>query len=79
MAKKAEDYELLTKAVFEVSELIENSKDEYYYRLGKQLNDLSTSAESYWTILKNFYNKRKIPFIPPLLVNNIFVTYIQFR
>ena len=72
--KKNEDYELLVKAAFEVSRLIGKSKDEYYYRLGKRLNDPSISAKSYWTILKTFYNKRKIPLIPPLLVNNSFVT-----
>ena len=72
--KKTEGYELLVKAVSEVSQLIEKSKDEYYYRLGKRLNDPSTSAKYYWTILKTFYNKRKIPLIPPLLVNNSFVT-----
>ena len=30
--------------------------------------------KSYWTILKTFYSKRKIPFILPLPVNNNFVT-----
>ena len=64
----------MTKAVSEVSQLIEKSKDKYYYRLSKQLNDPSTSAKSYWTNLKTFHNKRKIPLIPPLLVNNSFVT-----
>ena len=72
--KKTEDYKLLVKAVSEVSQLIEKIKDEYYYRLGKRLSDPSTSAKSYWTILKTFYNERKIPLIPPLLVNNSFVT-----
>ena len=72
--KKTEYYELLVNAVSEVSQLIEKSKDEYYYRLGKRLNDPSTSEKSYWTIFKTFYNKRKIPLIPPLLVNNSFVT-----
>ena len=72
--KKAEDYKLLTMAVSEVSQLIEKNKDEYYYRLGKQLNDPSSSAKSYWTTLKTFYNERKIPLIPPLLVNNSFAT-----
>ena len=72
--KTTEDFELLTKAVSEVSQLIEKSKDEYYYRLGKRLNDPNTSAKSYWTILKTFYNKKIIPLIPPLLVNNSFVT-----
>ena len=72
--RKTEDYELLTKAVSEVSQLIEKSKGEYYYRLGKRLNNPSTCAKTYWTILKTFYNKRKIPHIAPLLVNNTFVT-----
>ena len=72
--RKTEDYELLTKAVSEVSQLIEKSKGQYYYRLGKRLNNPSTCAKTYWTILKTFYNKRKIPHIAPLLVNNTFVT-----
>ena len=72
--KKTEECELLTKAVSEVSQLIVKSKGEYYYRLGKRLNDSSTSAKSYWTILKTFYNKRKILLTPPLLVNSNFVT-----
>ena len=59
MAKKTEDYELLVKAVSEVSQLIEKSKDEYYYRLGKRLNDPSTSAKSYWTILRLFIIKER--------------------
>ena len=74
IGKKTEDYELLIKTVSEVSQLIEKSKDEYYYRLGKRLNEPSTSAKSCWTIFKTFYNKRMIPLIPPLLVNNSFVT-----
>ena len=50
--QKTEDCELLTKAVSEVSQLIEKSKGEYYYRLGKRLKDPSTSAKFYWAILK---------------------------
>ena len=42
--------------------------------MGKRLNDPTTNTKSYWTILKTFYNKKKIPLIPPLLVNNSFVT-----
>ena len=72
--KKNEDYELLAKAVSDVSQLIEKSKDKYYYRLGKRLNDPNTSASSYQAILKTFYNKRKIPLISPLLVSISFVT-----
>ena len=77
--KKTEDYKLLTKAVSEVSQLIKKSKDEYYYQLGKQSNDPSTSAKSYWAFLKTFYNKRMIPIIPLLPVNNSFVTDFKER
>ena len=72
--KKTEENELLTKAVSEVSWLIEKSKDEYYYQLGKRLNNPSTNAKSYWTILKTLFDKRTISLIPPLLVNNSCVT-----
>ena len=63
----------MIKAVPEVSQLAEKSEVEYYYRWGKRLNGPSTSAKAYWTILNAFYNTRKIPLIPPLLVNNSFV------
>ena len=74
MEKKTKDYELLTKAVSEVSQLTEKVMNEYYYRLDKRLNDPIKSTKSYWTILRTFYNKRKVALIPPLLVNNSFVT-----
>ena len=64
----------MTKAVSEVSQLIEKSKEDHHYRLGKRLNDPNTSSKLHWTILKTFYNKRKIPLIPQLLVNNSFLT-----
>ena len=43
-SKKTEDYELLSKAVSELCQLIETSKNEYYYRLGKRLNGPNASA-----------------------------------
>ena len=54
MVKKTKDYELLTKAVSEVFQTIEKSKDEYQFHLDKQLNVHSTSAISYWAVLKTF-------------------------
>ena len=37
-------------------------------------------AKTYWSILKTFYNNKKIPLIPPpLLRNNKFVTDIQAK
>ena len=41
-----------------------------------KLNDPKTTAKTYWSILKSFYNDRKILLIPPLLVNNKIVSQI---
>ena len=37
---------------------------------GVKLSDPKTSAKAYWSILKTLYNGKKIPLIPPILVNN---------
>ena len=57
-----------------VTKLLTTSKESYLTNLGKRLNDPSTSSKTYWSILKRFLNKIKIPIIPPLLVNGIFET-----
>ena len=36
-------------------------------------------AKTYWSILKTFYNDKKIALIPPLLVNNNFITDIKTK
>ena len=57
-----------------ISELTATSKNAYFHNLGEKLNNPKTSPKSYWSILKRFLNKIKIPAIPPLLVNNNFIT-----
>ena len=37
--------------------------------------DRTTSAKTYWSILKRFLNDKKIPCIPPLFHDNKFITY----
>ena len=58
------------------SDLITKSKNAYFLNLGDKLNDPTTSSKSYWSILKRFLNKIKIPSIPPLLVNNKFIVNV---
>ena len=36
-------------------------------------------AKTYWSILKSFYNYRKVPLIPPLLIDDKFVTDIETK
>ena len=61
------DYIHVHYAKTEVSKLISESKDKYYNKFTIRLNNLRTSSKTYWSIIKTFYNCRKIPTIPPLL------------
>ena len=59
----------LQKLSTEISTLISNRKEKYYHNLSLKLNDPKTSAKTYWSILKCFYNNSKIPLLPPLKVD----------
>ena len=63
-------YIKLQYAITEVSEAMSKGKDEYHRRLTQKLSDPSASSKTYWFILKRFYNGKKMPIIPPLLINN---------
>ena len=53
-----------------MSELVCKSKDDYHKQLARKLTNPKTSSKTYWSILKTFYNGRKVPLIPPLVINN---------
>ena len=53
--------------------IIEESKQKYYSCLPDKLLDSKTSPKSYWSILKNFPNNKKISCIPPLLYKGKFI------
>ena len=61
--KRNRDYIELQRSIEEVSVDIQ-----YYDCLAKKLNNPKTSPKTYWAIMKTFYNGKKIPLIPPLLV-----------
>ena len=65
--KTEADYMYVQHAKTEVSHLISESKDEYYNKLAMKLNNPKTNSKIYRSILKTFYNGRKIPIIPPLV------------
>ena len=56
------------------ADMILKRKGKYYHHLSLKLNNLNTSAKTYWSILKPFYNDSKVPLIPSLLVNNNIVS-----
>ena len=53
-----------------MSELVCKSKDDYHKQFGSKLTDPKTSSKTYWSIFKKFYNGKKVPLIPPLVINN---------
>ena len=68
------DHVILNDITLELSSAISFTKAEYHERLAFKLNDSKTAPKTFWSILKTFVNGSKIPLIPPLLVNNEFVT-----
>ena len=76
---KCNDYFQLQEATNAVSQLVSNRKQEYYNNIALNLNNPKTSAKTYWSILKIFYNRKKIPVIPPLLIKNKLVSNFKTK
>ena len=57
-------YENLQIITWDLPEAVSCSKKFYYKRL----------AKAYWSIIKTLFNGKKVPVIPPILVNNKLVT-----
>ena len=69
------DYEtLLNNHSKKCSDLIDVFKTRYFNNLGERKNDPLLVPKTYWSILNRFLAKKKIPPIPPLLVNGTFET-----
>ena len=50
--------------------LTKNDKDDYHKQLARKLTNPKTSSKTYWSILKTFYNGKKVPLIPQLVINS---------
>ena len=73
------DFILLEKLITELNDLIFSTKTLYYENLAKKLNNLLLQTKTYWSILKTFYNDKKILLIPPLLEDDKFVTDMKTK
>ena len=56
------------------SQLIEDAKRNYFLKAGNTLANPGTSRKRYWSLINRVPSKAKIPIIPPLLENGLFVT-----
>ena len=73
------DFVLVERSVTELSDLISHTKALYYENFANKLDNSLLQAKTYWLILKTFYNDKKVPLIPPLLIDNKFVTDIKTK
>ena len=70
---KKTDFEIEGKEA-QVSEMIQNQKDKYFYDLSLKLNNLQTRPKTYYSIIKSCYSGRKIPMILPLSLSGKIIT-----
>ena len=64
----------IQKMITEGSKLIEDAKRNYFLKVGNTLANPGTSSRTYWSLINTVLNKAKVPIIPPLLENGLFVT-----
>ena len=64
----------IQRMIAEGARLIEEAKRNYFFKAEKTLANPGTSSKTYWTLINTVLNKAKIPMIPPLLENGLFVT-----
>ena len=71
------DFVFIESLVNEINDLVSNAKNLYYNKLAKRLKNPLLPAKTYWSILKTIYNDKNVLLIPPLLIDDKFVTDIQ--
>ena len=68
------DIGILNKLSEDLTNAITNSKSACHRRIASKLNDPNSAPKADRSILKSFVNNKKIPLIPPILVNDQLVT-----
>ena len=61
---------LMVNKADECTRLTVAAKENNLIRLTAKLEDPSTAPKTYWSILNGFLSNKKIPFIPPILVDD---------
>ena len=72
--RNAHDYQNLQFAITKLSDYITERKNEHNFQLSQSSSSPATSSKTILTILKIFYSDKKIPLIPPLVINDQLIT-----
>ena len=73
--KKSDHDKILDKSSDCTKEILE-AKNNYILKMTTKLQNPKTAAKTYWGILSRLLHNKKIPAIPPLLVNDKFASDI---
>ena len=73
------DFVYLENLIIAINELIFCTKALYYENLAKKLKNQLLQAKTYWSVLKTFYNDKKIPLILPFFVDDKHITDIKTK
>ena len=60
--------------ISEGAKMIENAKQNYLRKTGQNLANAGSSTKMYWSLINTVLNKAKIPIIPSLLENGLFIS-----
>ena len=62
-----------SKAEYCTEEILK-AKNDYILRMTSKRNDTKAAPKTHWSILNRFLYNKKIPLIPPLLINSKFIS-----
>ena len=54
--------------------MIEDARKNYLCKSGQILANPETSRKSYWSLINSVLNKAKVPIVPPIVKNGLFIT-----
>ena len=60
--------------ISEGAKIIQNAKEKNLRKTGQTLANAGISSKTYWSLINTVLDKAKIPIIPPLLENGLFIT-----
>ena len=73
------DLKFIESLIAELNDVSCYTKYLCYGNPAKKLNNPLLQAKTYWSIVTSFYNDRNVALIPPLLIDDKFVTDIQIK
>ena len=73
MVQPSHKLEAMNDMISRVSKMIEDTKENYCRKIGSSIACSETRNKTYWSMINHIFNKTKLPIIPPLLENDIFI------